>query len=112
MIYNHGESTGSFVERHENEFTILTESTSHNNIIKIFTYFIDKPTKEMISELPNSNNKFREPNFESDDSRIRSSLIVVFEYIPNNLGNYLKKMIITLFRFQDYSQYAKELVKD
>jgi len=51
MLFNDGRSTGSFTERHENEYQIL-KSISHNNIVNIFTYFNDKPTEVMISMLP------------------------------------------------------------
>jgi len=91
MIYNYGESTRSIIERHENEFFTLTQSISHNNIIKIFAYFIARPTEKMISYIPEDIKiKLMESNFGTKEEKIRSSMIVVFEYIPNNLEDFLK----------------------
>jgi len=98
MLYNLGESSGSIIERHENEFLTLTQSISHNNIIKIFTHFIDKPTEEMISKLPEEiKKKLMDSNFETQEKRIRSSLIVVFEHIPI-IWKIICEVIINLFR--------------
>jgi len=92
MIYNFGSiSTGSLKDRYENEYLILTQSISHDNIIKIFTYFIDQPTEEMLKLLPNDTSELlKESNFENEQERIRSSLVLIMEYIPIDLKQYLK----------------------
>jgi len=99
MIHCYGVSTGSLYDKFENEYLILTQSISHDNIIKIFTYFIDQPTEEMINLLPKeTSNLLKETDFENKKERIRSSLAIVMEYIPKNLknSNYLKLPITQL----------------
>jgi len=91
MIYNYGESTDEISMKYENEYLILTQSISHDNIIKIFTYFVDRPTEEMLNLLPkDTSNLLKEQNFENNEVRTRSSLVIIMEYFPNNLKNYLQ----------------------
>jgi len=78
MIYNYGISTEKLIQRYKNEYLILTQSISHDNIIKIFTYFPDRPTEDMLKILP------KETTLE------RTTLVMIMEYIPNNLKNYLE----------------------
>jgi len=95
MIYNYGISTGTLSDSYENEYLILSQLISHDNIIKIITKFIDRPTEEMLNFLPEETKLklLKEPNFKENEERTRSSIVMIMEYFPNDL----KKLFKTQF---------------
>jgi len=95
LIYNRGESTGSLINKLENEYLSLQEleSKPHINISNLITYFVRQPPGEMLKVLPKDiiDNYLKEPNYETNNTRTKSSLISVVEHIPNNLEDFLTK---------------------
>jgi len=97
LIYNRGESTGSLINKLENEYLSLQEleSKPHINISNLITYFVRQPPGEMLKVLPKDiiDNYLKEPNYETNNTRTKSSLISVVEHIPNNLEDFFNKRL-------------------